>query len=131
MPVIPAQTKFLDAYKLEYAPDRSGSFSAANGEASRSTSTIFRAATHDRTAVRVHVIGLAFVRGGIGTRLFYLGADAKTVQSILRHSAVSTTMAHWVIPDQKEMNAAMEKFDDFLAALESKRKVARAHSSIG
>jgi hypothetical protein len=43
-------------------------------------------------------------------------------QTVLRHSAVSTTMADYVIPDQKEMSDAMRKFDEFLATLESKRK---------
>lgn len=30
-------------------------------------------------------------------------------------------MAHYVIPDQKEMNDAMKKYEDFLAMLEAKR----------
>jgi len=49
-------------------------------------------------------------RRGLGTRLFYLGTDAKTVQSILRHANVSTTMANYIIPDPTEAAAAVARF---------------------
>jgi hypothetical protein len=52
-------------------------------------------------------------------------------QTVLRHSAVSTTMADYVIPDQKEISDAMRKFDEFLATLESNGKQHGARSSTG
>jgi integrase len=50
--------------------------------------------------------------------LFYFETDAKTVQSILRHANVSTTMAHYIIPDPAEAQAAMAKFSKFFVPTE-------------
>ena len=52
-----------------------------------------------------------------GTRLFYLGTDAKTVQTILRRANISTTMAHYVIPDPGEAAEAIAKFSTVLTVL--------------
>jgi integrase len=49
-------------------------------------------------------------RRGIATRLFYLGTDGKTVQTILRHANITTMLAHYVIPDPAEVQAAMKRF---------------------
>jgi len=119
VPVIPALKKILDGYKAEFPPVSPADFIFLGQKGfalnldnlSRDTiAPIFPAWS-----------GWHSFRRGIGTRLFYLGADAKTVQTILRHSQVSTTMAHYVMPDQKEMNDAMKKYEDFLAMLEAKR----------
>jgi integrase len=56
-------------------------------------------------------------RRGLGTRLYYLGTEAKTVQAILRHANVSTTMAHYVIVDPAEQKAAMGKLDGVLDSI--------------
>ena len=42
-------------------------------------------------------------------RLYTLGAPAKTVQAILRHANVSTTMAYYVKPVAAESRKAMDK----------------------
>ncbi len=49
-------------------------------------------------------------RRGLGTNLNALGADGKTIQGILRHSQLSTTMDIYVQPVPKEAHAAMKKF---------------------
>ena len=61
-------------------------------------------------------------RRGLGTRLFYLGTDAKTVQSILRHANVSTTMAAYIIPDPEEAKAAMTNFGKVFVPNSSPKK---------
>src|SRR6266436_9118040 len=109
VPVIPALRKILDDYREKFPPKKSD--------------FIFRGdkmgfALHlDNVSRRVitPILGKKWAgwhsfRRGLGTRLFYLGTDAKTVQTILRHANVSTTMAHYIIPDPAEAQAAMEKF---------------------
>ena len=58
-------------------------------------------------------------RRGLGTNLHALGADAKTIQGILRHSQLSTTMNIYVQPVAKESHAAMKKLE---RAFKSARK---------
>ena len=55
-------------------------------------------------------------RRWLATRLFYWGVDSKTVQTILRHANISTTLAHYVIPDPVEAKAAMTKFNKVFKA---------------
>jgi integrase len=109
VPVIPALRKILDDYRENFPP--------------KNSAFIFRgdkmgfALNLDNVSRRVitPVLGEKWAgwhsfRRGLGTRLFYLGTDAKTVQMILRHANVSTTMAHYIIPDPSEAQAAMERF---------------------
>lgn len=56
------------------------------------------------------------------TRLFYAGADPKTVQTVLRHAQVAVTMENYVIPDATEVKAAMRKFGKTVQALGITRK---------
>jgi integrase len=50
-------------------------------------------------------------RRGLATNLHTLGAPAKTIQAILRHANVSTTMAYYVRPVAAESVAAMRKME--------------------
>jgi len=50
-------------------------------------------------------------RRGLATNLYALGAPDKTVQAILRHANVSTTMAYYVKPVASETHAAMKKLE--------------------
>lgn len=61
-------------------------------------------------------------RRGLGTNLNALGADPKTIQAILRHSELSTTMNVYVQPVAKKSHAAMKK----LAAAFTKSKARHA-----
>jgi integrase len=89
VPVIAVLKKMLDDYKQEF-PATTGDF-------------IFRgekrgfALNLDNVSRRVitPILGKKWrgwhgFRRGLGTRLFYMGTDAKTVQQILRHANVST-----------------------------------------
>jgi integrase len=121
VPVIPALRKILDDYRELFPPN--GSDFIFRGEK-------MGFALHlDNVSRRVitPILGERWAgwhsfRRGLGTRLFYLGTDAKTVQMILRHANVSTTMAHYIIPDPTEAQAAMEKFG---RVLDPKRTQAR------
>jgi integrase len=50
-------------------------------------------------------------RRGLGTRLNEAGVDSKEIQSILRHADVSTTMAFYVLPDQRRAEAGLKKLE--------------------
>ena len=53
-------------------------------------------------------------RRGLGTRLNEAGVDDKTIQSILRHADVSTTMAYYVKPDRTAGERGLKKLSDVL-----------------
>lgn len=60
-------------------------------------------------------------RRGLGTNLNALGVDPKTIQAILRHSELSTTMEIYVQPVPKESHAAMKKLERAFKAAKAKR----------
>ncbi len=60
-------------------------------------------------------------RRGLATNLYALGASDKTVQAILRHSNVKTTMAYYMKPLPQDSHDAMAKLG---AALKKTRKTA-------
>ena len=51
---------------------------------------------------------------GLGTRLNEAGVDDKSIQSILRHADVSTTMAYYVHPDRKAAQRGLRKLSEVL-----------------
>ena len=68
-----------------------------------------------RRDIPQHINGAWFgwhaFRRGLGTRLNEAGVDSKEIQSILRHADVSTTMAFYVLPDQKRAEAGLKKLE--------------------
>ena len=50
-------------------------------------------------------------RRGLSTNLFRLGVPDKTIQSILRHSNVQVTQAHYIKPADADAVAAMGKLE--------------------
>jgi len=110
VPVIPALKKILDAYRGTYPPN--GSDFIFRGEKKGFALNLDNVSRRIITPLLGNKWrGWHSFRRGLGTRLFYLGTDAKTVQSILRHANVSTTMANYIIPDPTEAAAAMAKFN--------------------
>jgi integrase len=51
-------------------------------------------------------------RRGLGTRLSDMGMSATDIQSILRHSNISTTLAHYVFPNQVKAKAGLRKLTE-------------------
>lgn len=121
VPVIPALQKILRAYRKEFPPN--GSDFMFRGE------KIGFALNLDNLSRRTIAPALNggwhgwhSFRRGLGTRLFYAGADPKTVQTVLRHAQVAVTMENYVIPDATEVKAAMRKFGKTVQALGITRK---------
>jgi integrase len=54
-------------------------------------------------------------RRGLGTRLNDLGVDTKTIQAILRHANISTTLAFYIIPSKAQAQAGLKKMARALA----------------
>lgn len=67
---------------------------------------------------KIRFAGWHNFRRGVGTLLHSLGVDGKTIQGILRHSRIQTTLDLYVKNDTTQANAAMDKLS---AALESAR----------
>jgi integrase len=51
-------------------------------------------------------------RRGLGTRLNEACVESEEIQSILRHADVSTTMAFYVLPDQKRAQKGLKKLEE-------------------
>ena len=113
VPVIPMLKKILDNYSKAYLPHR-GDFMFRGDKKgfALNLDNISRRVIAPRLGKSWR--GWHSFRRGLGTRLFYLGVDAKTVQAILRHANVSTTMANYILVDSREVSAAMKKFNRVL-----------------
>lgn len=61
----------------------------------------------DKAGIAWH--GWHAYRRGVATNLYELGAPPKTVQAILRHANVSTTLAHYIKPRDEQSRKAMDK----------------------
>jgi integrase len=124
VPVIPRLRKILDAYRLGFPPAKQDDF-IFRGERTGFALGLNNLARR----VIIPLIGDVWVgwhgfRRGLGTRLYYdMDTDAKTVQAILRHANISTTMAHYIIEDQTEKVAAMRKLDGVLDSIWSLKGV--------
>jgi len=55
-------------------------------------------------------------RRGLGTNLYRLGVPDKGIQAILRHSNVNVTLGYYVKAQTSDVVAAMEKFEEEIAA---------------
>lgn len=71
-----------------------------------------------RRDIPTHINGAWFgwhaFRRGLGTRLNEASVDNKTIQSILRHADVSTTMAYYVQPDRSAGERGLRKLSNVL-----------------
>jgi len=119
VPVIPALQKILKAYRAMFPPN--GSDFMFRGEkqgfalnldnlSRRTIAPILKRGWH----------GWHSFRRGIASRLFYAGTDGKTVQTLLRHAQISTTLGHYVVPDQTEIKAAMKRFGKVVDSITKK-----------
>ena len=68
-------------------------------------------------------------RRGLGTNLYRIGTPDKTIQAILRHSNVSTTLSYCVKPVAEDSQAAMQKLEKaFKVARKASQQKARKPS---
>ncbi|HUN62548.1 MAG TPA: tyrosine-type recombinase/integrase [Candidatus Sulfotelmatobacter sp.] len=106
--IVPLLRKMLTAYKkgLKVACDGGWMFCGEKGGPLNLDNV-------SRRDIPVHINGAWFgwhaFRRGLGTRLNEAGVDDKTIQSILRHADVSTTMAYYVKPDRAAGERGLRK----------------------
>lgn len=84
-------------------------FQARNGNPLRLENLLRRDMAPAFIKAKIAWHGWHAFRRGLATNLYALGVDAKTIQAILRHANVSTTMAYYVRPVAAESVAAMGK----------------------
>jgi integrase len=69
-----------------------------------------------RRDIPAHINGAWFgwhaFRRGLATRLSDMGMSATNIQSILRHSNISTTLAHYVFPNEEKAKAGLKKLTE-------------------
>lgn len=64
---------------------------------------------------KIHWFGLHSLRRGLATNLYRLGVPDKTIQAILRHSSVVTTLSAYVKSVPADSHAAMQRLEKALA----------------
>jgi integrase len=99
-------------------------FEARNGNPLRLENLLRRDMRPALDAAKIQWHGWHAFRRGLATNLHTLGAPAKTIQAILRHANVSTTMAYYIRPVAAESVAAMKKLDAAFAKSGKARKSA-------
>lgn len=139
VPVIPALGRILDAYREQCGSPASGPmFKSEAGtplnlnnvlnrmiqpalnvcEVCRKRRTDHAGANHEykRDASRPEWHGWHAFRRGLATNLYRLGVNDKTIQAILRHSNVTTTMDIYVKTVSADSTAAMKLLETALCA---------------
>jgi len=86
-------------------------FSGSSGKPLRIENTVRREIRPALDKAGLKWYGWHSLRRGLATNLYELRAPDKTVQAILRHANVSTTMAYYVKPVPSESVAAMRRLE--------------------
>jgi integrase len=111
--IVPMLRKMLAAYKTNFskACDGGWMFCGEKGGPLNLDNV-------SRREIPTHINGAWFgwhaFRRGLGTRLNEAGVDDKTIQAILRHADVSTTMAYYVKPDRTAGERGLRKLSDVM-----------------
>jgi integrase len=110
--VMPMLRKVLAAYKQEFPPVGAGWVFRGKKGGPLCLDNL------SRRDIPVHINGAWFgwhaFRRGLGTRLNEAGVDDKTIQSVLRHADISTTMAYYVQPNREAAKRGLQKLTDVL-----------------
>jgi integrase len=110
VPVLPIVRKALEQHRKR-TPDRLYIFAGSTGKPLRIENLLRRDIRPALDKKGIKWKGWHAFRRGLGTNLNELGAAPKTIQAILRHSELSTTMNIYVQPVAKQSHAAMKKLE--------------------
>jgi integrase len=132
IPLVPALQKWLVAHRngssadgFVFAGPKMGRPLNLANLVRRSILPALEAARMKNPEIGVQWHGWHAFRRGLGTNLYRLGTPDKTIQAILRHSNVSTTLSFYVKPVAEDSQTAMQKLEK---AFNNARKVARRAS---
>lgn len=110
VPVLPLVRRALEAHRKR-TPDAGYIFAGSTGKPLRIENVYRRYMKPVLVKKGIPWKGWHAFRRGLGTNLNQLGADPKTIQAILRHSELATTMNIYVQPVAKQSHAAMNKLE--------------------
>jgi integrase len=113
VPVIGFLAKKLDAYRLSLGNPESGWVfpSLKTGRPLNFNNLVRRAIKPALESVGLEWHGWHAFRRGLATNLYRIGVADKTVQAILRHANVSTTMEHYVKAVDEDAVRAMQALE--------------------
>jgi integrase len=120
VPVIPMLRKALAAHRKQSTGEFI--FSGGTGRPLVLANHVKRFIVPKLEAAKVEWQGWHPFRRGLATNLYALGVNDKTIQTILRHANVSTTMAHYVKSTSADSRAAMKKLDKAVSKLVGKTR---------
>lgn len=110
VPVLPIVATALEEHRARTTGD-GYIFHGATGQPLRLENVFRRDIQPSLDKAKLEWHGWHAFRRGLATNLYQLGAPDKTVQAILRHANVSTTMAYYVKPVAAESHSAMKKLE--------------------
>jgi len=114
IPVVPQLRKILAKYKKDFPPGKDNwIFRSEKSLKPLNLDNLARREIPKR--IKGKWCGWHSFRRGLGTRLNDLGVDTKTIQSVLRHANISTTLAFYIIPSKSQAQAGMKKMAKALA----------------
>jgi integrase len=113
VPVLPILKEVLDRHRNNSA-DEAYIFSGPRGKPLNLANLARRVIIDKLSEKKLEWKGWHAFRRGLATNLSMLGVSARTVQAILRHSQISTTMRHYIQSPDTESVEAMRKLGDSL-----------------
>jgi integrase len=121
VPVIKPLTRMLEAHRLHCGNAQEGPvFAAINGKPMSLNNVLSRS-----IKPALEKAGLSHgwhaARRGLGSNLYALGVPDKTIQLILRHANVNTTMGYYIKSAPADAVAAMERFETAIPDLRNNR----------
>jgi integrase len=113
IPVIPQLQQILEGYRKQFPPTEENWIFRGNKSSEPLNLDNF-VRREIRPYIKDNWHGWHAFRRGLGTRLNDLGVDTKTIQGILRHSNISTTLAFYILPSKEKAEAGLRKLSKAL-----------------
>jgi integrase len=110
VPLLPLVRRALEAHKKR-VPENDFIFAGSTGQPLRIENVLRRDMRPILDKKKLEWKGWHAFRRGLASNLNELGTPPKTIQTILRHSEMATTMDTYVQPVAKQSHAAMKKLE--------------------
>ena len=111
VPVLPFLKKILDTH-LETMPSKTYIFESGNGQPLNLQNLARRVIMPKLTEAKIEWHGWHAFRRGLATNLFRLGVPERTIQAVLRHANVVTTLRFYVRPSTADARIAMNRLEE-------------------
>jgi integrase len=124
VPVIKPVTRMLDAHRMRCGnPETGPVFAARNGKPVSLNNVLNRSIKPALKKAGLSSLwhGWHAARRGLGSNLYALGVPDKTIQMILRHANVSTTMGYYIKSAPADAVAAMVRLETAVPELGNNR----------